>query len=772
MLPTGGDAEIMEQSTLNQVFSLFGKGVTQMLQQSVNQQTVIDELRAQNRSLQTQVANLTAAIDEVEDRIFVRLQNMQPTLYTREGIPIDDALDNISSKVQSLNEKIVSNAEAITKVDAELTAKVDRDEFEKANNEAQKAGDSFGDLSNTIQTIQKDIQQIKQSAQDSNDRMVQTIKFQIKSQMLNQQMNTEEQDLTDYVTKDELREKLNKLKLEIVNSVGSGDPNDVSAIVDFAVSGKGLTEEKVKEAYNLLQQRKANVDRNYNKQKKTINQEMSRLMRLAKNVVKTNGEEFDDMMVEEEEEDKEKSENNKNSQQKIEYRTVGIDTAKDIFEEEKTESREPNPRKKRRNTGITAKPPKKRGKNKKEGKDNIDDDNEDEEDYDDDESAEKKSRQKDEKGLDNLIDKMQEEQDLDIQQQQQQITAHVDEGKLIQKVLEAVMPRVESLFESLSTSNGNGIKLEKNEAKQLVSQLSLLDSLQNEMKTIRMKINMKFDRSVAETELQARITKDEFFSYLAQLFPDNDTLRRMAPHPKSKLPPLNNTRSSSSMANSNTYSSTHTNSNKSSTTTKNINNNNIANNNNNTNLNTNTNISSNTSSSTNNNVQLNTNVSSNSYSNTNANAGANSSLSNTYNASSSNNNNTPTSNNLNNTNNSNGININSSSVNYANKNGLAESQKVIYSKNSKSNNKGKMVMKPTRNSNMVALNQKFLKGADGHYYLRDTGADPNEISASLFGTDKADDADINAAFDFQPFRKVEESPKVVKNIREETPDDE
>ena len=81
-------------------------------------------------------------------------------------------------------------------------------------------------------------------------------------------------------------------------------------------------------------------------------------------------------------------------------------------------------------------------------------------------------------------------------------------------------------------------------------------------------------------------------------------------------------------------------------------------------------------------------------------------------------------------------------------------------------------MKPARNSNMVALNQKFLKGADGHYYLRDTGADPDDLSASLFGTEKTNDVDINAVFDFQPFKRVEETSTVVKNIREETPNDE
>ncbi|KAK8885956.1 hypothetical protein M9Y10_041415 [Tritrichomonas musculus] len=797
MLPKGDEAENMEQSTLNNVFNLFGKGITQMLQQSVNQQTVIDELRAQNRSLQTQIANLTASLDEVEDRIFVRLQNMQPTIYTREGVPFDDALDSISSKVRSLNEKITSNTEALSKIDAELTAKVDREEFVTANNEKQKVEESFGGLSNSIQAIQKDMKQVKQDIQDSNERMIQTIKFQIQSQMLHQQMSTEDQDLTDYVTKDELREKLNKLKIDIANA-SSGDQGDASAIVDFAISGKGLTEEKVKEAYALLQQRKANIDKNYAKQKKDVNQEMSRLMRLAKNVSRTNPQDFNG---EEEEEEKIENENdqkegNKDSQQKIEYRTVGVDTVKDIFEEENTESRPPNPRKKKKSVGITVKPPKNRNKNKN-NTNNDNDEDEDEDENEDEESEEeqvnerkKKSKQKEEKGLDSLIDKMQEEQDQNLQtSEQQQIVSHVDEGKIAQKVIEAIMPRVENmLVESLSSTNGNGIKLEKNEAKQLINQLSLLDSLSNEMKSLRVKINMKFDKTRAETELDARITKDEFFSYLYQLFPDNELLRGMAPHSKSKLPPLKNARASSSMTNqanqsvtnSNTNANTNTNlHSKANANTANVNS--IANSNSNVASNayassSNSHTTSNARASSNMHTTPNSHAISGSYSNTNTrssmNAGAKSSMSANANTNVNLNTSVPSNVSMNsNSGMSSTMNSNYNNSSSNSKSGLSDSQGAIYTKNSKSNYKGKMTMKPTRNSNMVSLNQKFLKGADGHYYLRDMGSDSNEITASMFGTDKTDDVDINAAFDFQPFRRVDESANVVKNIREDTPND-
>jgi predicted nucleic acid-binding Zn-ribbon protein len=203
----------MDQSTLNQVFSLFGKGVTQILQQLVNQQTVVDELRAQNRSLQAQVANLTASLDEVEDRIFVRLQNMQPTVFTREGIPIDDALDTLAGKLQMMNERLVTNTESVHKVDAEVAGKVDRDEFTAVTNDTQRMSEGFDDVMNSLSAIQKDIQRQRQDNADSQDRLTETIRLQVQSEVLHADMNGEDRDLSLFVTRDELNQELAKLRL-------------------------------------------------------------------------------------------------------------------------------------------------------------------------------------------------------------------------------------------------------------------------------------------------------------------------------------------------------------------------------------------------------------------------------------------------------------------------------------------------------------------------------------------------------------------------------
>ena len=82
----------IESSTMTYVFDMFGKSVTQMLQASIHQQTAIDELRQQIRSCQTQITNICGTLEDFEDRIGVKMQEVRPALYTRDGIPLDDAL--------------------------------------------------------------------------------------------------------------------------------------------------------------------------------------------------------------------------------------------------------------------------------------------------------------------------------------------------------------------------------------------------------------------------------------------------------------------------------------------------------------------------------------------------------------------------------------------------------------------------------------------------------------------------------------------------------
>jgi hypothetical protein len=58
---------------------------------------------------------------------------------------------------------------------------------------------------------------------------------------------------------------------------------------------------------------------------------------------------------------------------------------------------------------------------------------------------------------------------------------------------------------------------------------------------------------------------------------------------------------------------------------------------------------------------------------------------------------------------------------------------------------------PGRDSRLLALNQKYLKGADGRYYLKDLGVDTSISVANVVGSQSRTDIAVDQAFDFQPF---------------------
>ena len=281
MLPNAEESESMDQASMTYTFNLCAKAGAQMLQTSVQQQTYIDELRSQVRSLQTQVSNLTASIDEIENRIFVRLQSMQPTIYTREGIPFDDALDTLTAKLQTQSEKINNNQEHLEKIESEIQAKVDREDFVAASQEAQKTSDSFQDLSLGMQALQKELQRQRQENQDNNERVMQSLKLQIQQNALHQTIADGPQETgVSYVTHEELNAAISKLKV-LGNEQAAGDSVDSSAIVEFALGGDGVTQEKVEGAFEMLKKKQADIDAQYQLQKAKLADEYGRLMKVA-----------------------------------------------------------------------------------------------------------------------------------------------------------------------------------------------------------------------------------------------------------------------------------------------------------------------------------------------------------------------------------------------------------------------------------------------------------------------------------------------------------
>lgn len=532
MLPTETDNEPMDPDTLATVFQLFGKGVTQMVQKDVLQQAMIDELRSQVRALQVQITNLTANMDEMEDRILIKMQSQQPTLFTREGIPIDDALDALTNRAQTTEEHLKAAIEQVNRFDADLASKVDKEEFITVADESQKSSEAFTDISATVHVLQKDVQKLRNEFGDSQDKILQTVRLQIQNSSTIE--DTKIEDLgSNYVTHEELQNVLMNIQpLEQKIRLKK------SGLLDFLFTDDGVTEDKIEQAYQILQQKGEELDPDDEEGRKQLEDDYQRLIKVIEN-----------RQTEQEEEDRgDKGEEDGNEEEgeeedidgvwsdyveQKEYVDVAID--KEEAEITSTHIRQPTFGESRRSIGLQI------------YEVNIDDYNEEEEepsiDIEEAEVPQRRIRSKKQSRMGKVVAQLKKEKDgLAQMRQTQNTTTKVDENRIAQAVFDQLMPRFEVLMtEGLNmAAPSSGVQLNKNDAKVMIAQLQSLNDVQKEVKELKLKVSMKLDKGKADQEFALRVTREELFKILADIFPDNSSITQLT---HSALPPLKRTNS-------------------------------------------------------------------------------------------------------------------------------------------------------------------------------------------------------------------------------------
>ena len=470
--------EPIEVPTMKHIFDMFGKSVTQMLQMSLSQQTAIDELRAQLRSCQTQITNITNTIDEFEERTLIKLQEMRPTIYTRDGLPIDDALELVENKVATVVEKTAGYGDSISRLEDEMKEKVDNEHFESEIKLASDANAAFQETALTIQSLQKELQRQRGEMDNMLERCGQMVKLQIEQYKIKRDLDKPQS--VEYVTEDRLKDVVNKLKMAIasganVDNLDLFDENDLEG--------------------TLARLKKANTDLDdeYLRKKEKLGSQLNRVMELL-----GDGDEAEDTVEWEPEFDVTLD------GQEHEYRNMGIN----VGDVEKVEvgdvfKRRPETTGRRRNLGSVCGS----GGNRQK-------------------LLEEARRQKSQasKGLGGG-----------------EKTGKVDEHKLTAKVSNAIMGKVEEMIaDLLSSTGGSGVKLDKNDARALVQQLSVLQNVKTDISKLKSLIQVKMDKAEAEQEFAIRVTKEELFSLLLSIFPQNAALQKaLASYSNGRpLPPL------------------------------------------------------------------------------------------------------------------------------------------------------------------------------------------------------------------------------------------
>lgn len=521
----------IEASTMTYVFDMFGKSVTQMLQASINQQTAIDELRQQIRSCQTQITNICGTLDEFEENLLIKMQEMRPTIYTRDGVPIDDSLEALQTKIQKLTEKSQSNEESIQRVTSELTDKLDADQFDKISEKASEASEGFTNISLTIQNIQKDLQKQRSETDAMMERTTQLVQLQLKKfgaqASLDSTINTNfepKKEEEKYVTMETFKRVVLKLQQQ---QVGMGSQRDD----DYDIFDENDLEGTLKK----IQKRQSQLDADYLKKKSKLDANLNKVISLlggpeANEESKEDGNDYDDKDEYGTETGTEFDISSEFEREvlsdeigDVELRDIGIEANNEVNEadqepiigETRTTIRKTDVT--LRSLGLTC------------ARDNADDDSQEEDE--DDQNKKKKSKKQ-------LMEEAKKQKEI-ASKGVDGVEVHIDETKLTASIVSQVMTKIEpALVELLGNNGGSGVKLEKSDAKQIVTQLGTLNKLTDDISKLKMLISIKYDKVDAENELAIRITRDEFFSMLITLFPTNATLQKAYANYKKKLPPL------------------------------------------------------------------------------------------------------------------------------------------------------------------------------------------------------------------------------------------
>lgn len=563
----------IEPSTMNYVFDMFGKSVSQMLQASINQQTMIDELRSQIRAVQAQVNNVTNTLEEFEDRIFVKVQEMRPVIYTRDGIPFDDALDLITQKLNAISDKSQEHTETMERFNNELKNKLDQDTFETSSRDTQHAVESVSELNLGFMSVQKEQARQRQELDEIHEKVMKTVSLKLEQFQLQKSMD-ESLNVEDdgFVKLSEFKREIANLKKNI-NGFGFG----------FELpEGYVPTGNPAEDQFNLLQLQQQQLEAAYQAQKRKITANMETLLAATEEEDEDLWD-SDDFIVESE---IEPPSDDSTIGHELQYRSIAMGADGESYEEEtftaiKLKSGA------RRSIGLAARTEPKTGRRAileaiKKGE----------------EEAVKSSRQM------------------------------VDEARLQAAITSSVLGKVENMLVDFFSMQGiGGVKLDRADAKALVTQLSSLQGIKEDTAKLKLLIALKMDATRCTEELDLRLLKDDFFAFMNTCFPNNSLVQRATANFRSGLPPLSNSpRSHTSVTRSKTAAEPRR---REKTTT-----------------------------------------------------------------------NTPN-------------------------------------------------LVPARNSRLLALNQKFLRGADGRYYLRDMGDSGLVQAPSITGN--GSNVGAEAAFDFQPF---------------------
>ncbi|KAK8893509.1 hypothetical protein M9Y10_021931 [Tritrichomonas musculus] len=469
---------------LGESFDSYNFGIHQLLNFQFMLYDSLNELAAKFTSLKTEVSFLGNQLLNIDDAVSNYMKENPIEVYTRDGVPIDDALSVLQEKISSLNDRITSINDKNEKFDLIINESASKEALLNLSAELERNTETNNETALAVQMIQKEINRQKDGDDNKWEVIRDMFRQQVEQYGASIDQKVDQSDLSEYVKHSELVE-LNNLFRSVPDDCRTKIPEIIPQVMRLT----GLSmDEKLQRAYDLLHVERKRID-NENYQ---LNEAFQSLKQTAIAHQQYNEQEHQTDFIE------------------CEVRDVSIDSG----QAEVSDTRYQQIKRYSKRYSVMS---------NFDGPDNVFCEREG--DVSDILEGVIRGITEDSNNNSYIGNGIDNEDGTAVNANVKGITSRVIEHcqGIIERQLGLIM-------------NSFGVKIDKNEIVTLIRQLNIVEDLQKQIESLNVKMTLKIDQSLFYDELKKYMLKEEFFEKCGDLNNSNQAASSLAGNGSSMLP--------------------------------------------------------------------------------------------------------------------------------------------------------------------------------------------------------------------------------------------
>lgn len=273
-------SEIISPHTLSNIkglgdkYDTFNIGMKQLLNFQFMLFDCINDLASKFNSIQSDVNLLNSQLSNVDEAVQSYFKQNKISILTRDGVPLDDALQVMSDKIATIYHRLDSYDNRAEKLELITDDCVRKEDFRSIKIELNQNTKATNETSYGVQLLQKEIESQKTNLDDKWKLLKDLFKTEVDGVKSNIDSKMSKEDMKEYIKHTEIAELIT-----FIDSLPKEKKVRIPNIIPQVFQDSATTmEEKLKKAYDLLSVERSRIDL----EDVELIQEFSQLKNLAK----------------------------------------------------------------------------------------------------------------------------------------------------------------------------------------------------------------------------------------------------------------------------------------------------------------------------------------------------------------------------------------------------------------------------------------------------------------------------------------------------------